>query len=121
MISVLITSESRYKFERAKIRQAIIRLLKEKKLDEVELSLAIVGSRKIKELNRQYRKIDKVTDVLSFSLEEPRGPNGQLKLGDIVICYPMAREQARRENKFVSEKILELVVHGLKNLLGENH
>jgi probable rRNA maturation factor len=121
MISVLITSESHYKFERAKIRQAIIRLLKKEKLDNVEVSLAIVGSRKIKELNRQYRKINEVTDVLAFSLEEARGPNGHLRLGDIVICYPVAREQARIENKLVVDKMMELVEHGLKHLLGEHH
>jgi probable rRNA maturation factor len=121
MISVLITSESRYKFERAKIRQAIIRLLKKEKLDDVEVSLAVVGSRKIRQLNQQYRQVDEVTDVLSFSLEEARGPNGQLRLGDIVLCYPVAREQARIENKLVVDKMMELVEHGLKHLLGEHH
>ena len=86
MISILITSESRYKFERPKIRQAVTRLLKEKGLDGIEVSISVVGSRKIKRLNREYRKVDEATDVLSFPLEEARGPNGQLSLGDIVVC-----------------------------------
>ena len=121
MISVLITSESRYKFERPKIRQAVTRLLKEKGLDDIEVSISVVGSRKIKQLNRDFREVDEVTDVLSFPLEEARGPNGQLRLGDIVICYPVAREQARLENKMVGDKIMELIEHGLKHLLGEHH
>ena len=121
MISVLITSESRYKFERPKIRQAIIRLLKEEKLNDVVVSVAVVGSRKMRQLNQQYRKIDAVTDVLSFSLEEARGPNGQLRLGDIILCYPLVRDQARIENKLVVDKMIELVEHGLKHLLGEHH
>jgi len=121
MISVLITSESRYKFERPKIRQAIIRLLKEEKLNDVVVSVAVVGSRKMKQLNQEYRKIDVVTDVLSFSLEEARGPNGQLRLGDIILCYPLVRDQARIENKLVVDKMIELVEHGLKHLLGEHH
>ncbi len=121
MISVLITSESRYKIERPKIRQAANRFLKEKGLSEVEVSIAIVGSRKIRQLNKDFRKRDEITDVLSFPLEEARGPNGKLRLGDIVICYPLARDQAREENKLVSEKINELVIHGLKHLSGENH
>ena len=121
MISVLITSESRYKFERPKIRQAVTRLLKEKGLDDIEVSISVVGSRKIKQLNRDFREVDVVTDVLSFPLEDARGPNGQLRLGDIIICYPVAREQAREENKLVSDKIIELLEHGLKHLLGEHH
>jgi probable rRNA maturation factor len=121
MISILITSESRYKLERPKIRQAVTRLLKEKGLDDIEISISVVGSRKIKQLNQEYRKVDEVTDVLSFPLEEARGPNGQLRLGDIIICYPVAREQARLENKMVGDKIMELIEHGLKHLLGEHH
>ena len=121
MISILITSESRYKFERPKIRQAVTRLLKEKGLDDIEISISVVGSRKIKQLNQDFREVGEVTDVLSFPLEEARGPNGQLRLGDIIICYPVAREQAGKENKLVNDKIMELIEHGLKHLLGEHH
>ena len=121
MISVLITSESRYKIERPKIRQAATRLLEKKGLDDVEVGIVVVGSRKIKQLNKDFRKLDEVTDVLAFPLEEPRGPDEILRLGEVVVCYPLAREQARLENKLVGEKIEELVEHGLRHLLGEHH
>ena len=98
MISVLISSESRYIVNRDKIRQAIRDLLTNTGLDEVEVSVSVVGGRKIRNLNRQWREIDKITDVLSFPLEEARNIDGILRLGDIVICYPKVREDAQKEN-----------------------
>lgn len=121
MISVLITSESRYLVSREKIRQAIKNLLISERLDDVEVSVLIVGARKIHELNLKWRQIDKETDVLSFPLEEARDIRGILRLGDIVVCYPVAIKQAQAENKLVDDKINELVEHGLRHLLGQHH
>jgi len=122
MISVLIISESRYLVSREKIRQAIKSLLISERLDDVEVSISIVGARKIRKLNNQWRQIDKETDVLSFPLEEARdATDGVLRLGDIVVCYPVAIKQAQTENKLVDDKINELVEHGLRHLLGQHH
>ncbi len=121
MISVLISSESRYKINREKIRKLVQNLLGQAGLDEAEVSILIAGTRKIRELNRVFRKIDEETDVLSFSLEEARDQEGILRLGDIIICYPKAREEAGEEEKMVDEKIDELVEHGLRHLLGKHH
>jgi probable rRNA maturation factor len=121
MISVLIISESRYLVSRDKIRQAIKSLLVSERLNDVEVSISIVGARKIRKLNRQWRQIDKETDVLSFPLEEARDISGTLRLGDIVVCYPVAIKQAQTENKLVDDKINELVEHGLRHLLGQHH
>jgi len=121
MLSVLISSESRYPVSRKKIKEKIAEVLKRFNLDDAEVSLSIVGNRKIRELNRLYRKIDEPTDVLSFPLEEPRDSEGILRLGDIVISYPVAQDWARERNKFVEEVILELTEHGLLHLLGFEH
>lgn len=121
MISVLISSESRYKVDKEKIHQKTQDFLTQQGMGDVEVSLAVVGARKIRELNRKFRKIDEETDVLAFSQEAGRGPDGILRLGDIVICYPICREEAREENKLVAEKMNELVEHGLRHLLGEDH
>jgi probable rRNA maturation factor len=121
MISVLISSESRYLINREKIRQAIENLLENMGVEDAEVSLVVSGRRKIRSLNRQWRQIDKETDVLSFPLEEPRGVDGILRLGDIIICYPVAVKRAAEENKLVDDKINELVEHGLHHLLGEHH
>lgn len=121
MISVLISSESRYPVDRKRIRQTATEFVKKTGLEDVEVSVAVVGSRKTRELNRNFRKIDKVTNVLSFPTEEARGPDQVLRLGDIVICYPVARAEAAEEEKMVDDKIDELLEHGLKHLLGEHH
>ncbi len=121
MISVLISSGARYKVDREKLRKKVEEFLTGRGLDDVEVSIAIVGGRKMRQLNRTYRKIDAATDVLSFPLEEPRDKEGVLRLGDIVICYSKAREEAAEEEKFVDDKVSDLIEHGLRHLLGEHH
>lgn len=121
MISILISSESRYPINRKKIRQKVKQALEQYRIEDVEVSISVVGDRKIRQLNRQYLKIDEPTDVLSFPLEEPRNEGGVLRLGDVVVSYPEARKWAREKNKFVDEVVLELVEHGLLHLLGFKH
>ncbi len=93
---------------------------------DVEVSISIVGNRLMKNLNKKYRNISETTDVLSFPLLENGTPfipppDGILHLGDIVISYPEAREEAIEENKLMKDKINELVTHGLLHLLGYHH
>lgn len=121
MISVLISAESRYPINRKRIREATGKFIGKVGLDDVEVSVSIVGSRKIKKLNRDFRQTDKPTNVLSFPLETSRDPDKMLRLGDVIICYPVARGEAIREQKMMDEKIEELLVHGLKHLVGEHH
>jgi len=121
MILTLISSESRYPVSRSKIKAKIEEILKHHKVNGVEVSVLVVGERKIRQLNKQFRQTDEPTDVLSFPLEEPRDKKGILRLGDIVISYPHAQRYAREENKMVDEVILELAEHGLLHLLGFNH
>lgn len=124
-ITIPIYVESRYKVNRKKIKERIKRVLREHGITrEVEVSIAIVGNRKMRELNKKYRNIDKPTNVLSFSQTEGEVspvPNDKLILGDVVIAYPVIIEEAARENMLVDNKIAELVEHGLKHLLGEHH
>lgn len=121
MISVLISSESRYRVDRDNLRRKVIDFLTKRSLFDIEVSILVVGTRKMRDLSKVYRKIDEMTDVLSFPLEEARGPDQILRLGDIVVCYPVARSEAAKENKLVDEKITELVEHALAHLLGEHH
>lgn len=86
-------------------------------IDEAEVSVAIVGSRKMRELNRKWRHQDEPTTVLTFALEEPRDARGILRIGDIVISYPEARAIAQEDQLSMDEAIEKLLVHGLKNLL----
>ncbi len=129
MINVLIKTESHYTVNRKRIRAIIAKVLEEKRMKMmVEVSVSIVGDRLMKELNRNYRKIDETTDVLSFPLVDDSGkipfvdiPDGVLRLGDIIISFPAAREDAIEENKLIDDKIDELVEHSMLHLLGQHH
>lgn len=116
MVKVLISTESRYPVDREKIKAAIVSVLKSRKINyAVEVSVLICGARKSRELAKQYLKDDKPHNVLSFPMEDIH------MLGDIAICYPLAQEEANRDNVLVDTKISELVSHGMLHLLGENH
>ena len=128
-VSVFIKTDSHYRVSRDKVRTAIFDVLIQKRVKgKVDVSIAIVGNRQMKKLNEQYRNISTTTDVLSFSLSEQKvgktfiaPPDDTLHLGDIVVCYPVAVEDASEQNKMVDDKINELVEHGMLHLLGYHH
>lgn len=115
---VLISSDSRYPIHRKKITKAILDFLDRSKIEDAEVSVRIVGLRKIKELNKKWRNLDEPTTVLTFGLEEPRDGKGILRIGDIVICYPLAREIAIEDELTMDLAIEKLLLHGMSNLLG---
>ncbi len=124
-VNVPIFIESRYKVNRKKIKESVTKVLSEHKINaSCEVSVAIVGSRKMRGLNKKYRNIDKSTNVLSFPQQEGdvvAPVANRLYLGDIVIAYPKVIEEASRENMLVDEKIAELVEHSVRHLLGIHH
>ena len=87
-----------------------------------DVAVALVSDRRIRELNRTYRRKDYATDVLSFpDAASPKSPAPSSFLGDIVIARGVARRQAReaRHSELTELKILAL--HGLLHLLGYDH
>lgn len=93
--------------------------LKDKK---IEVSLNLVSEAKIKGLNKEYRGKNRVTDVLSFSLEELRlQKHGILPLGDIFICLPFAVKESKRQNVSLEKELARLTVHGFLHLSGYDH
>lgn len=86
----------------------------------VELGVLLVGDRRMRHLNRQYRKHDVSTDVLAFPLQEGSGPRTVL-LGDVVISLPMARRQAKVSNHSLDRELTVLLVHGILHLCGYDH
>jgi probable rRNA maturation factor len=79
------------------------------------VTVALVSDRKIRTLNRTYRRKDAATDVLSFPADEPR------QLGDVVIAAGIARRQARQAGHPLQTEIRVLALHGLLHLLGYDH
>lgn len=129
MITVLIKTESHYTVDRNRIRTTVDKVLTSRGVKgKIEVSVSVVGDRLMKDLNQKYRNIGEPTDVLSFPLSEEVDdkpfadpPDNILRLGDIVISYPQAREDAIEENKLVDDKIDELVEHSMLHLLGQHH
>ena len=64
--------------------------------DDSEFTIVITGDEQVRTLNREYRKIDDTTDVLSFPSEEKDPDTGKGYLGDIIISHPRASQQAAR-------------------------
>jgi len=89
---------------------------------DYEVAVRLVGDLAIHALNRDYRHKNKPTDVLAFAQRE--GSSGRLHpgvLGDIVISIPTARRQARAAKCSLSDRVTELLAHGLLHLLGHDH
>ena len=118
-----IINETSEKIEELdEIRKLIDYALSHEKLDDVEFNIIIVDNNKIRELNRDYRKIDRETDVISFALED----NMTIKLdhrmlGDIYISIDKARLQAIEYNHSLLRELAFLSIHGLLHLLGYDH
>jgi probable rRNA maturation factor len=85
-----------------------------------EVTLAFVGERAIRTLNRKWMKKDKPTDVLSFPLGE-KAADGRFYLGDIVVAVPVAARQARAKGHALERELRLLAIHGFLHLLGYDH
>jgi probable rRNA maturation factor len=83
------------------------------------VTISLVGDAEIRKLNRRYRGKDCVTDVLSFGYDG--AAKGDMSLGDVVICLPQVKRQAKRAGKLVREEFALMVVHGMLHLLGYDH
>jgi len=124
-IDVLLYVESRYKVSRKRIKNKVIQTLQQQNVQgPVEVSLAFIGDRKMRDLSKKYKGEDKTRNILSFSLTEGVPtvlPTDKLRLGDIVISYPVVIKESAEMDKLVDERIDELVEHGLLHLLGLHH
>ena len=95
--------------------------------DMTEVDITIVDDEEIHQLNRDYRNVDRPTDVLSFALDEddedePELMEGQPHLlGDIIISAETATRQAEEFGHGLEREIVYLAVHGLLHLLGYDH
>lgn len=92
---------------------------------ECEMSIRIVDEEEGRELNKQYRDMDKATNVLSFPADSDTlgklPPDLPCSLGDIVICGPIVEREAAAQHKDASAHWAHLLVHGTLHLLGYDH
>ncbi|MBK3333257.1 rRNA maturation RNase YbeY [Persephonella atlantica] len=103
------------------IKETASKILKELKLDGVELSITLTDNQTIKELNRNWRKKDRPTDVLSFPIDEKPPGYRYRVLGDVVISLPYAKKQAEEIGIPYKDEVVRLLIHGILHLLGYDH
>ena len=98
-------------------------MVKYMNLKNISFSVIFVGSDTIKEINKNYRKIDRVTDVITFRLADYEEVMcGKINVsGDIYICLDKAKEQASEYGHSYLRELSFLLVHGFLHLLGYDH
>jgi probable rRNA maturation factor len=95
--------------------------LKDLGCNDTELSILFTGDKEIHELNRQYLKRDKPTNVLAFPMNSNSGEVNTGMLGDIVISVDTAKREAIDMGIPIQQRVCELLVHGLTHLMGYDH
>ena len=105
------------------LKKVIDIAIKSEKVNNVEFNVIIVDNERIHEINREYRHIDRPTDVISFALEDDESfPGMETRvLGDIYISLDKVYEQSEAYGHSFFRELAFLTVHGLLHLLGYDH
>lgn len=119
----IVNETSEYIEELDELKNVVEYALNYQKIDNAIFNIIIVDENKIHELNKNYRNIDRVTDVISFALEDDSTfINTDFRvLGDIYICLKRAHEQALDYGHSFKRELCFLAIHGLLHLLGYDH
>ena len=88
------------------------KVLQGEKTKEKNLSIALVGQGRMREINKKYRKKNRATDVLSFP------DNG---LGEIIICLREIKKNAKKDGFSFEKELTQVLIHGILHLLGYDH
>ncbi len=88
---------------------------------EAEVSVSVVDADEIKRLNKEFRNINKVTDVLSFPIGDKNPETGEIVLGDIVLCADKIIAQAEEFGHTRKRELAFLTCHSMLHLLGYDH
>lgn len=103
------------------VEKSIASVLKVEEIDdEVEVSVSFVGDEEIRDLNRDYRGVDRSTDVLSFPMDDEFIIDKRI-LGDVIINTKRVMEQAEELGHSHERELSYLTVHSILHLLGYDH
>lgn len=125
MPTIEINNSVHARIERKKLQkvfQGFIRVCRFPQSSSV--SLAFVSSGVIRQLNKKYRKKNQSTDVLSFAFHRDKEIFSNQKkndIGEVIVCYPVARYQAEKAGHSVAREIQILFLHGLLHIAGHDH
>jgi probable rRNA maturation factor len=127
MVKVSVSKQSNYPVGANVVKKRLsLFLQKQGIVSPAEVSVAIVGEKKMMEIGNKYLKDKKLHNVLSFTPNEAKEkfvfpPDGIIHLGEIVVCYPLAVKESGEENVLINDRICKLVEHGALHLLGIHH
>ena len=94
------------------IKRVIRRVLRGERKKISELSVAFIGEKRMKELNKKYRRKNRETDVLSFPGE---------KEGEVIICPSVVKKNAKNFGSSFKSELVRILIHGILHLLGYDH
>jgi probable rRNA maturation factor len=129
-IDIHVDDEFRALVDKGRSRKIVRQVLKaEEASPPYEVSLVFTDSKKVRQLNRDYRGVDQPTDVLAFYMHQHTGsdcsftlpPYGVTHLGDVVISCPQALAQAKEQGHSAQRELALLVIHGVLHLLDYDH
>jgi len=118
---VEINNLTRFKFGKKKLERLAGKILEressfakatEDKEKDFDLFITFVGSKEIQKLNKKYRKIDRPTDVLSFTY---------INNGEIILCPQIIKQNAERFGESFKKELIRVLIHGILHILGYNH
>jgi probable rRNA maturation factor len=119
-ISIQIACSSKDIPSSALLRKWAKHVLSAQQADGKEITIRLVDSVEIQQLNATYRHKDKPTNVLSFPMDAPPGVQAPI-LGDIILCADVISQEAEAQGKPATAHWAHMIVHGILHLLGFDH
>lgn len=131
MVEIIYNNIEELKEEEAIIEKVVQAVLEEENvLRELDVNITITNNEEIHKINKEYRNVDRPTDVLSFpmfsreeipTLKENANNDVEEILGDIIISIPKVKEQAEEYGHSFTRELAYLTTHGMLHLLGYDH
>lgn len=122
-IEIFNETEENLEQELSKLKELLVNVAKDEGLENILFNVIIIDNSRIREINREYRNIDRETDVISFALEDDKTFNLEeiRVLGDIYISIDKTRSQAEEYGHSFKRELSFLAIHGFLHLLGYDH
>jgi probable rRNA maturation factor len=97
------------------------RIVGDEGVTRAEVNLVPGGDQLLRQLNRQFRGLDRTTDVLSFTYDDEPDGSGRWLSGEIIVSVPRVIAQAKRRRAIWGDELARLLVHGALHLCGHDH
>ncbi len=119
---IFVGNKTKKAIDRKFFQKIAEKVLKEESRFEEGLSIVLVGEKRIRKLNKEYRGRDRSTDVLSFDLKFDFLPKtDDREVGEVVLCLPVIKRNALKYGSSFKKEIARALIHGVLHILGYDH